>query len=276
MAVVLGDDAAALGVALHGHVIAHRVAADDGGAGMHALAAHVALDGAGRVDDGLNVLVGVVGLLQVGIGVQGLVDGDAQLVADHLADAVAQAVGRLAGHVGIEPLAQLQRARQNAGRVAHGIFRLQGAEGDDLGHMVLAVDLLDVVDDLFAAALLEVDVDIGHLHALGREKTLEQQAVGQRVQIGDAHGIGHDSAGSRAATRTHADALGAGPLDVLLHDEEVGREALLDDDAHLVVGALLGISGHRRAVALLQPLLHARAEPRLLGLSLRQGEARQD
>ena len=43
--------------------------------------------------------------------------------------------------------------------------------------MVLAVHVLDVVDDLFAAALLEVDVDIGHLHALGREEALEQQAV---------------------------------------------------------------------------------------------------
>ena len=44
MAVILRDDAAAFGVALHGHVVGHRVAADDGCAGMHALTAHMAFD----------------------------------------------------------------------------------------------------------------------------------------------------------------------------------------------------------------------------------------
>ena len=260
VAVVLGDDAAALGVALHGHVIAHGVAADDGGAGVHALAAHVALDGLRGVDDALDVVFGIVGLLQVGIGLQRLVDGDAQLVADHLADAVAHPVGVV----------------QHAGRVAHGVFGLQRAEGDHLGDVILAVDVLDVVDDFFAAALLEVDVDIGHLHALGREESLEHEAVGHRVKVGDAHGVGHDGAGGRAAARAHADALAARPFDVLLHDEEVGREALLDDDAHLVIGLLLLALGHRGPVALLQALLHALAEPRLLGLALGQGELRQD
>ena len=241
-------------------MIAHGVAADDGGAGVHALAAHVALDGLRGVDDALDVLFGIVGLLQVGIGLQRLVDGDAQLVADHLADAVAHAVGVV----------------QHAGRVAHGVFGLQRAEGDHLGDVILAIDVLDVVDDLFAAALLEVDVDIGHLHALGREESLEHEAVGHGVKIGDAHGVGHDGAGGRTAARAHADALAARPFDVLLHDEEVGREALLDDDAHLVIGLLLLALGHRAAVALLQALLHALAEPRLLGLALGQGELRQD
>ena len=260
MTVVLGDDAAALGVALHGHVIAHGVAADNGGAGVHALAAHVALDGLRGVDDALDVLFGVVGLLQVGVGLQRLVDGDAQLVADHLADAVAHAVGVV----------------QHAGRVAHGVLGLQRAEGDHLGDVILAIDVLDVVDDLFAAALLEVDVDIGHLHALGREESLEHEAVGHRVKVGDAHGVGHDGTGGRAAARAHADALAARPFDVLLHDEEVGREALLDDDAHLVVGLLLLALGYRGAVALFQALLHALAEPRFLGLALGQGELRQN
>ena len=142
--------------------------------------------------------------------------------------------------------------------------------------MILAIDVLDVIDDLFAAPLLEVDVDIGHLHALGREESLEHEAVGHGVKVGDAHGVGHDGAGGRAAARAHADALAARPFDVLLHDEEIGREALLDDDAHLVVGLLLLALGHRGAVALLQALLHALAEPRLLGLALGQGKLRQD
>ena len=44
VAVILRDDAAAFGVALHGHVVGHGIAADDGRAGMHAFAAHVPFD----------------------------------------------------------------------------------------------------------------------------------------------------------------------------------------------------------------------------------------
>ena len=90
--------------------------------------------------------------------------------------------------------------------------------------MVLAVHVRDVVDDLFAAALLEVDVDIGHLHALGRQESLEQQAVGQRVKRGDVHGVRHDGACGRTAARTHADALAARPLDVYKRQKHIGEE----------------------------------------------------
>ena len=49
-----------------------------------------------------------------------------------------------------------------------------------------AVLLLDVVDDAVAAVLAEVDVEVGHRHALGIEEALEQQLVAQRVEVGDA------------------------------------------------------------------------------------------
>ena len=128
---------------------------------MHALAAHVALDGLRGVKNGFHVLLGLVGLLEIRVRGKGLVDGDAQLVADQLAYAIARVVGVV----------------QHARSVAHSVLRLQRAERDDLRYVVLAVHVLDVVDHLFAATLLEVDVDIGHLHAFGRQESLEQQAV---------------------------------------------------------------------------------------------------
>ena len=45
---------------------------------------------------------------------------------------------------------------QHARGVAHGVFGLQLAERDDAGHVVLAVHLADVLDDLLAALILEV------------------------------------------------------------------------------------------------------------------------
>ena len=227
---------------------------------MHALAAHVAFDGQRGVDDGLHVLFGLVGLLEVGVRGQRLVDGDAQLVADHLAQAVAHAV----------------RVAQHAGGVANGVFRLQLAERDDAGNVVFAIDVFDVLDDLLTTLILEVDVDIGHLDALGRQESLEQQAVGQRVEVGNAHRVCHDGACGRTAARSYADALAAGPFDIFLHDEEVCRESLLDDDAHLVVGTFLPLVGHGVAVTLDQALLDALAKPALLRLAVGQREARQN
>jgi hypothetical protein len=64
--------------------------------------------------------------------------------------------------------------------------RAERAEGDDLGHLLAAVFLRDVLDDLAAAVRAEVDVDVGHADALGVEEALEQQAVLERVDVGDA------------------------------------------------------------------------------------------
>ena len=127
--------------------------------------------------------------------------------------------------------------------------------------MVFAIHIFDVVDNLFTSALLEVDVDIGHLHTFRREEAFEHEAVRQRIEVGDAHGVCHDRTCRRATARANADALATRPFDIFLHDQEVRGEALIDDDLHLVIGLLLHVLGNRIAVALEQAFLHALAEP---------------
>ena len=174
-----------------------------------------------------------------------MVDRDAELVADHLADAVTRAV----------------RIIEHARSIAHGVLRLERAEGDHLRNVVFAIHIFDVVDNLFTSALLEVDVDIGHLHTFRREEAFEHEAVRQRIEVGDAHGVCHDRTCRRATARANADALATRPFDIFLHDQEVRGEALIDDDLHLVIGLLLHVLGNRIAVALEQAFLHALAEP---------------
>jgi len=55
--------------------------------------------------------------------------------------------------------------------------------------------------------LVEVDVDVGHGDAIGVQEALEQQSVLQRIQFGDAQGVGDHRARGRSTTRTHADAV---------------------------------------------------------------------
>ena len=119
------------------------------------------------------------------------------------------------------------------------------AEGDDLGDVVLAVLASDVGDDLVAPAVLEVDVDVRHRHAIGVEEALERQLVEDRVDRRDAERVGHDRAG-RAAAAGRLDALLAGEPDEVRDDQEVAGVAHREDHAELVVEPLLELRRDRR------------------------------
>ena len=123
---------------------------------------------------------------------------------------------------------------QHPAHVPHGAPGGHGAEGDDLGHVVVAVFPVDVVDDLLAAADAEVDVDIGHRHPLRVQKALEIEAILHGVQVGDVQTVGHHRPRRRAAPGTHRDAAALGKGDEVGHDEEVVHKAHLADHGHLI------------------------------------------
>ena len=161
---------------------------------------------------------------------------------------------------------------EHAADVADGGPGEHRAEGDDLGDVVLAVLAPDVGDDLVAPAVLEVDVDVGHRHAIGVEEALERELVEDRVDRRDAERVGDDAArGAAAAGRL--DALSPGERDEVRDDEEVARVAHLDDDAELVVEALLE-RRRDRPVAALEARLALRAQPALDRVAVRHREVR--
>ena len=83
---------------------------------------------------------------------------------------------------------------------------------------------LHVVDDLVAAVHAEVDVEVGHRHALGIQEALEEQVVRDGIEIGDAHRVRDERAGARAAPGPDRDAVLLGVADEVPDDEEVPRE----------------------------------------------------
>ncbi len=173
-----------------------------------------------------HLRIRLVRSLSCGRRLERLLELDAQLVRDRLGDAVHLAVAQA----------------QHAADVADGGPGEHGAEGDDLGHVVGAVLARDVVDDLVAPAVLEVDVDVRHRHAVGVEEALEGQLVADRVDRRDAQRVGHDRARRRAAAGGR-DALLAGEAGEVGDDQEVARVAHPDDDAELVVEPLLELRG---------------------------------
>ncbi len=113
----------------------------------------------------------------------------------------------------------------------------QRAKGDDLGHFVIAVLAGGVFEHLRPAVVAEIQVDIRHGDAPRVEEALEDQPVLDGIDQGDIQGVGHDRAGCRAAGVV-PDALLAGVAAQVPHDQEVGVEPHLVDDAQLVIQAL--------------------------------------
>ena len=192
------------------------------------------------------------------------------------------------GRIMRDELAQLVdlpiRHLQHAADVAQDAARLQRAEGDDLRHLVAAVALLHVADHLVAAVLAEVDVEVGHRHALGIEEALEQQAEADRIEIGDGERVGDERARAGAAPRPDRDSLFLRPLNEIGDDEEVagifhaGDHAKLEGKPLAVV--LFGLprryamGGHPKRKPLLRP--HAQRAVFVERPAAFGGKARQD
>ena len=143
----------------------------------------------------------------------------AGLERDQLGDAVAEEV----------------RQVEHAADVAHRGLRGHRAERRDLRHRLGAVLLLHVADHAVAAILAEVDVEVRHRHALGIQEALEQEAVAQRIEIGDAEGVRDERAGPGAAPRSDGHAVALRPVDEVGDDQEVPGEPHLHDRRRLEV-----------------------------------------
>jgi len=130
-----------------------------------------------------------------------------------------------------------------------------------------------VPDHVGPPALVEVDVDVGHGHALGVEEALEDQAMVQRVQVGDAHRVGDDRACRRAPAGAHRDAVVLRPHDEVRDHQEVRREPHLADDLDLVLGLLAPLLVVPVRVAALHALPDLGSEQAGLGVeAVRDGE----
>ena len=208
-----------------------------------------------------------------------------------LADAVERAIerpriGRQVGHQLGKPIDLAIAHLQHAAGILQNRARLQLSEGDDLRHLIAAVFLLDVADHLAAPRFAEVDVEIGHRHALGVEEALEQQPQLQRIEIGDGQRPRDHRSRARTAPRPHRNVVILRPFDEVGDDQEITGEAHLDDDVELELEPVeIGIAplfAQRRALDrgdLGQPRVEpgARVVAQLGGFRLAvAGKARQD
>ena len=73
--------------------------------------------------------------------------------------------------------------------LGHVAQRAARAITDDRGGergAIAAVLAIDVLDDLLAPLVFEIDVDVGRLVALARDEALHEQLAARRIDLGDA------------------------------------------------------------------------------------------
>ena len=222
------------------HPVGDVVAADDRAAGVHARIADVALEHLG-VEDRIvqDRVVGLLGGLQLRNQFDGLRE-----VLHRLA------VGRLVGNELAQSVRFGEQQLLHARNVLDGQLRGHRAVGNDVRDLLLAVFLRHPVQHAPAAVVVEVHVDIGQRDAVGVQEALEQQVVGDGVDLRDAQAVGYGRTGRGASARAYRDVeLLAGRADEVLHDEEVAREAHRLHHVQLEAQALLLLLGQVLAVA---------------------------
>ena len=107
-----------------------------------------------------------------------------------------------------------------------------------------AVFAVDVLNDLFTALVLKVDVDVGRLIALSADETAEQQVhvFGCRVDLRHAQAITDHRVG-RAAPALAQDALAARPVHDVGNGQKVRRKGQLGNQGQLLFDGLQHLLG---------------------------------
>ena len=126
---------------------------------------------------------------------------------------------------GIEPERLADLARRAAPAVGDDVGRHRRAEP--------AVLFVDVLDDLLApVAARQIEVDVGPLAALFRQKPLEQQIHPHRIDGGNPEAVADGAVGRRPAA-LHQDVVLPAEIDDVPDDEEVAGELQLLDQVQL-------------------------------------------
>ena len=140
---------------------------------------------------------------------------------------------RIEGNEFGELIDKTVREAQHATDVAHHGLGRHRAVGNDLRDLIAPIARRDVFDDLVAPVHAKVDVEVGHRHALGIQKALEQQIVFERIEFRNAEAESRQRAGARAAPWTYRDFVLLGPFDEVGDDQEIAGKTHRDDDFEL-------------------------------------------
>src|SRR5690606_2939779 len=155
-------------------------------------------------------------------------------VEAHLGELLVADVGGVpVSERGAQTIDLLERKAEDLAHLTQGALAAVADHLRDHGGAVAAITGVDLLDDLFAPLVLEVDVDVGGLGALGAHEALEQQIAARRIDRGDAERVADGAVGGAAAALAQ-DLAAPGDLDDLPGAQEIRRDPELLDQRELL------------------------------------------
>ena len=127
---------------------------------------------------------------------------------------------------------------QHPSHITKSTLGSHSAKGSYLGHMVIAIALLDIIYDFFPANIAEVHIYIRHGDTFRIQEALKKQIMLQRVQICNTKNISHYAACCRTTPWAHGNTLLTGMIDEIPDNEEVAVIAHAVDDIQLIFQTL--------------------------------------
>jgi len=179
----------------------------------------------GHVDDFLIMRILVIGLLQIRLDVQRLVEGHLQFHRYQLGQLIRF------GQRHIHHPADITNRRT-------GFHR---SKGDNLCDMT--VFAADVFEHPSASVLADVDIDIRHLGTLRVHKSLKQQIVANRVHIADAKAIPHHRSDG-ASSGAHGNIIGTGIIAEIPDNQKIAGKTLARNHLQLAFDTLPNFGSH--------------------------------
>ena len=178
-----------------------------------------------------------------------------------LGDIVARAKAAAAPAVDLagEAVHGVRREPERLADIAHGAAPPVADDLADERGAIAAVLRVDVLDDLLAPLVLEVDVDVGRLVALTAHEALEEDIDAVGVDRRDAERVA-DGAVRGGAASLAKDAARSREGDDVMDGQEVRRVAEVVDDGELVLKLARDLGGHAARVALARALPYQVAE----------------
>ena len=188
---------------------------------MHGCVPWQTLKTLAHIDQFLHLGITLIQSPQLRIHLQCLINGDIQLLRDHLGKTV---------------YIIIRKIHHSSHITDHTLCR-QCTEGYDLDHLFLAIFAADIVNNLLSSFEAEININIGHGHTLRVQEAFKQQIILDRVNIRDLQRIGNNTSRRRTTPRSHHDLIGLGIIDKIPHDQEIIHVPHSLDNRKLIIKA---------------------------------------
>ena len=191
-----------------------------------------------QIDQTMDIVLFLVSLAKLRIHSQCLVNGDIQLLWDHLGNAVYKCIWKI----------------HHTSHITDHATCCQRTKGYDLHHTVGTVFAADILDHRLSALWFKVHVNIRHGYSLRIQETFKEQIIPDRVQLGDPKCIGNQASCGRTSSRTNHDIVVPGIFDKIPYDEKVIYISHIFDSRQLIIQALFQLLCYRM-ITLLKSLI---------------------